>query len=297
MSFKIFAQLLALSALWGAAFPMMRIASPLLGPSVLSWLRLVVAVLTLSLLMRGVGQRWPWKDWRELAGLSLLAVAFPFFLFSWAAVKLPAGYIALLNTTAVVFGTLASAWLKEDVLTFRKLLGCASGFLGVALIVQLGPVHPTPAVWAGTAAAVLASFCFGFSTPLMKRATRRLEPLAIAGALHACSLLYLMPIGVWDLPQAHFTPAVWLIVLALGSVNSGLAFWVHLRILRNVTPVAAMSPMFLVPMFGVIWGSIFLDEKLGPGIYLGGTLVLLGAALVTGFNPVRRRPHAPPQAP
>ena len=60
MSFKIFAQLLALSALWGAAFPMMRIASPLLGPSVLSWLRLVVAVLTLSLLMRAVGQRWPW---------------------------------------------------------------------------------------------------------------------------------------------------------------------------------------------------------------------------------------------
>ena len=129
----------------------------------------------------------------------------------------------------------------------------------------------------------------------MKRATRRLEPLAIAGALHACSLLYLMPLGVWDLPQAHFTPAVWPILLVLGGVNSGLAFWVHLRILRSVTPVAAMSPMFLVPMFGVIWGTIFLGEKLSPGIYLGGALVLLAAALVTGFNPFRRRPHARPQ--
>ena len=144
VSFKLFAQLVALSALWGAAFPMMRIASPLLGPIVLSWLRLVVAVLMLTLLMRVFGQRWPWKDWRALAWLSLLAVALPFFLFSWAAVKLPAGYVALLNTTAVVFGTLASAWFKEDVLTFRKLLGCASGFLGVALIVQLGPVQPSP---------------------------------------------------------------------------------------------------------------------------------------------------------
>ena len=285
---RIFLQLLCLSALWGAAFPMLKVASPLLGSGVLAALRIVVATLTLALLMRAVGQRWPWKHWREMGLLSLLAVAAPFFLFSWAAQKLPAGYIALLNTTAVVFGTLASAWLKEDRLSAKKMLGCACGFLGVGLIVQLGPVQPTREVLLGTAATVLGCMCFGFSSPLMKRATRRFEPLAIAGPLHAAALVFLLPAGVWNLPQAHFTPGAVLIVLVLGVVNSGLAFWVHLRILRHVTPIVSMSPLFLVPMFGVTWGYVFLDEKLSPGIYLGGALVLLAAALVTGFNPLRR---------
>lgn len=295
MNFKIFLQLLGLSALWGAAFPMLRVASPILGPGTLSWLRIATATLTLALLMRAVGQRWPWRDWRELSLLGLLSVACPFFLFSWAALKLPAGYVALLNSTAVVFGTLASAWFKEDRLTFRKLLGCACGFTGVGLIVQLGPVRPSPEVLMGTAAAVLASLCFGFSLPLMKRAMRRFEPLAIAGPLYAASCVFLLPAGLWSLPQAHFTPATLMMAMVLGVVNSGLAFWMHLRILRHVTPVASMSPLFMVPMFGVTWGHVFLDEKLSPGIYLGGALVLLAAALVTGLRPssLKRKTRAP----
>ena len=178
---------------------------------------------------------------------------------------------------------------QEDTLTPRKLLGCACGVLGVGLIVQLGPVQPSADVLLGTAAAILGSLCFGFASPLMKRATRRFEPLALAGPLHAAALVCLLPGALWGLPQARFSPAALLIVLVLGVFNSGLAFWVHLRILRQVTPIASMSPLFLVPMFGVAFGHLFLDEKLSPGVYLGGALVLLAAALVTGFNPLRRR--------
>ena len=280
---------MALSALWGASFPMLRVASPLLGASVLSMLRLGVATLTLALIMRAVGQRWPWRHWHELILLSALSVAVPFFLFSWAALKLPSGYSALLHSTSVVFGVLASIWLKEDRLTPAKLLGCLCGLLGVGMIVRLGPVQPTPEVLWGTAAAIVGAVCFGFSVPLMKRATRRMEPLAITGPLHAAALLLVLPGGLWSLPQASFSVVSMLIVLVLGVLTSGLAFWMHLRILRHVTPVASMSPVFFTPMFGVTWGHVLLDEQLSPGIYLGGALVLLAAALVTGFNPLRRR--------
>ena len=74
----------------------------------------------------------------------------------------------------------------------------------------------------------------------------------------------------------------------LGIVTSGLAYWAHLRIIRHVSPVAAMSPAFLIPVFGVTWGHLFLGETLSPGIFAGGALVLLATALVTGFNPLRR---------
>ena len=154
-----FLQLLALSALWGATFPMMRVAAPLLGPGVLALGRIAVATVTLALIMRAIGQRWPWQHWREMVLLSLVVVAAPFFLFSSASLALPAGYVALLNSTGVVFGTLISAWLKEDTLSARKLLGCLCGFLGVGLIVPLTPFVVERFSTTGTAVAML-TLCY-----------------------------------------------------------------------------------------------------------------------------------------
>ena len=282
---KYFAQLFALSALWGASFMLIRIASPLLGPNVLAALRIGVATLTLAVLMRTMRHRWPLKHWRELALLGALSVALPFLLFARAALYLPAGYSALLNTTAVLFGIFAAAWLKEDTLTLRKVLGCVCGFVGVALIVGLGPVKLSPEVILAALACIGASACYGISTPLMKRAIGRMQPLEIAAGIHGLSLLMLLPGAVWSWPQAQFTPGALAAVAVMGVVTSGLAYWLHIRILVHVSPVAAMSPTFLIPIFGVTWGHWFLGEQLSSGIYLGGALVLLASALVTGFSP------------
>ena len=285
---KYFAQLLSLSALWGASFTLIRIASPLLGPNVLAALRIGVATLTLAVLMRVMRHSWPLNHWREIALLGTLSVAFPFLLFAWAALELPSGYSALLNTTAVVFGIFAAAWLKEDTLTLRKLIGCICGFAGVALIVGLGPVKLTLQVVLAALACVVASACYGISTPLMKRAIGRMKPLQIAAGIHGVATLLLLPGAIWSWPQAQFTPGALAVVAVMGVVTSGLAYWLHLRILVHVSPVAAMSPTFLIPVFGVSWGHLFLGEQLSSGIYLGGALVLLASALVTGFNPWRQ---------
>lgn len=283
-----FAQLIALSALWGASFMLIRIASPLLGPQVLAAMRIGTATLTLAVLVRWFRHAWPQDHWRELALIGLLSVALPFLLFAWAALHLPAGYSALFNSTAVVFGMFASAWMKEDTLTARKVLGCISGFGGVALIVGLGPVEPSATVVLAALACIGASACYGVSTPLMKRALRRMEPLQIAAGLHAIAFVMLVPGAVWAWPNAQFTPMALLAVLIMGVVTSGIAYWLHIRILAHVTPVAAMSPTFMIPVFGVAWGHFFLGEPVGAGIFAGGALVLLACALITGFNPLRR---------
>lgn len=288
MRTRHFAQLVGLSALWGASFLFLRIASPALGPLTLAGLRVSLAIVALVLIMRALRQPWPWKHWRELAMLGALTVALPFLLYAWAALRLPAGYSALLNTTAVLFGTLASAWFKEDTLTVRKLLGCAVGFVGVALIVQLGPVRLDGPTLVAVVACIIASCCYGASTPLMKRATTRMEPLAIAAGIHVAALVFVTPGALWALPQANFTPAAMFSVLVLGVLTSGVAYWIHLRIIRQVSPVAAISPAFMIPVFGVTWGHLFLGEELSSVIFVGGALVLLATALVTGFNPFKR---------
>lgn len=288
MKTKHFLQLVVLSALWGASFMLIRVASPVLGPNVLAAARIGMATLTLAVLMRVMRHRWPTEHWKEITLIGALSVAAPFLLFAWAALQLPAGYSALLNSTAVVFGMFASAWMKEDTLTLRKVLGCLCGFAGVALIVGLGPVQLTWDVVLAALACVAASACYGFSAPLMKRAITRMQPLQIAAGIHATALVMLLPGAAWSLPQARFTPLALFAVLIMGVVTSGLAYWAHLRILRHVTPVAAMSPTFMIPVFGVLWGSVFLGEQLSAGIFAGGALVLLASALVTGFNPWQR---------
>jgi len=162
MKTKYFLQLLALSSLWGASFLFIRIASPVFGPNVLALLRVAMATATLAVLMRLMGQRWAWQHWRSLAAIGALSVAMPFLLFAWAGLQLPAGYSALLNSTAVIFGMFASARMGEDTITFKKLLGCACGFTGVALIVSLGPVEPSLKVVLAVLACIAASACYGF---------------------------------------------------------------------------------------------------------------------------------------
>lgn len=294
MQTRQFAQIVALSSLWGASFMFIRIAVPLMGPVLVAGLRAALASITLVLIMRAMREPWPWRHWRELLLLGAASVAVPFMLFSWAGQHLPSGYSALLNTTAVIFGMLSSAWMKEDTITPRKLLGCVCGFIGVALIVQLGPVQITATTLAAALACVIGAFSYGVSTPLMKRATTRMQPLAIAAGLHLAAMLLLLPGSLWTLPQARFTPGAVAAVVVMGMLTSGVAYWLHLRIIRVVSPVAAMSPILLIPVFGVTWGHLFLDEALSSGIFLGGTLVLLASALVTGFNPLRRWWPVPP---
>lgn len=288
MQARQFAQIVGLSALWGASFLFIRIAVPVMGPWLIAGSRAALATLTLVLIMRALRERWPWSHWRELLVLGTLSVAAPFVLFSWAGLHLPSGYSALLNTTAVIFGALSSAWMKEDTLTRRKLLGCACGLIGVGLIVQLGPVHTNATTVAAALACVAGAACFGCASPLMKRATTRMQPLAIAAGIHLAAMLLLLPGSLWALPQARFTTEAVASVAVMGVFTSGLAYWAHLRIVRHVTPVAALSPIFLIPIFGVTWGHLFLGEVLSPSIFVGGALVLVASALVTGFNPLRR---------
>ncbi len=281
MNLSILAQLMALSALWGASFLFIRIASPQLGPSVLAGLRVGLATLALGALMLVLKQRWPWEKWRPLLLIATTAVALPFILFAWAALNLPSTYMALINTMYVVFGCLFGAWLKVDTLNVRKLLGCFIGMLGIGLIVQLGPLALTPRVLLACAACLIAAACYGLATPLTKRALTKLEPLPVATFTHLGSFVLLLPLALPAVPQANFTLQALSIVALLGIVTSGLAYWWCLRIMRHISSAAALTPAFMIPIFGVLWGHLFLGEPVSLSMLAGAALALIAVALIS----------------
>ena len=289
MKNKYFLQLAGLSAIWGASYLFTRVATPDLGPSLTAGSRVGLSALTLGLIMRFMKQRWPLEHWRELLLLGAAGIAGPYFLYSWSSLYMPAGYSAVLSVTSVLFGAFASAWMKEDTLTRGKVVGCLAAFVGILLVVKLGAVHPSRQLMTAAIVAILGSALSGFTAPLLKRATQRMKPLAVTAAIHVAGFMFLLPGALWTLPRAHFSVSAIGAVVVMGVITSGLVYWQYMRIVKEVTPVAALSSTFMITIFGVIWGHVFLRETFTAASYFGGVLVLLATMLVTGFNPLRRK--------
>src|SRR5688572_9315311 len=109
MHTRHFVQLILMSALWGASFPLIRIASPAFGPWGLAGFRCALAAIVLAMLMRALRQAWPARHtWLQMVLLCLATVVAPFVLFNWAGLVLPSGYSAILNATAPLFGILGA---------------------------------------------------------------------------------------------------------------------------------------------------------------------------------------------
>jgi drug/metabolite transporter (DMT)-like permease len=294
MQTRHFVQLIAMSALWGASFPFLRVASPALGPLGVAGVRCLLAAVVLSVLMRVLRERWPPRAaWPGLAWLSVLTVVMPFVLFNWAALVIPAGYSAVLNATAPLFGMLCAAAMGEERLTGKRLLGCAVGFAGVALLVQLGPVEVTRDVVLAALACTLAAASYGCGATLMKRATLAHHPLPASAAVHVAAAGLLFVPAAASVPAMQHSTAAWVSVAILGLVTSGFMYWISMRLMREIPATAATSSAFMIPLFGVTWGGLFLGEPVTAGMLPGCLLVLAATALITGFNPFRGAPPEP----
>jgi drug/metabolite transporter (DMT)-like permease len=289
MQLRHFLQLVFLSALWGGSFPLIRIAAPVFGPWGMAGIRCALAAVVLALLMRLLRQAWPGRAaWARLVVLGLLTVVMPFVLFNWAGLVLPAGYSAMLNATAPLFGVLGAAAVGEERLTARRLIGCAVGFLGVALLVRLGPTGVTTPVVLAALACTCAAASYGLGAIVMKRAAMAHGALPASAAVHVAAALVLAIPTAATAPQMQPTPGALLAVGVLGALTSGFMYWISMRLMREIPASAATSSAFMIPLFGVTWGSLFLGEAVTSGMVPGSLLVLAATALVTGFNPFSR---------
>ena len=278
-------QLLGMSALWGAGFMLTRYAAPLLGPNLLAAARIAFATLALALLMRALKVRWPRRGWRTMAVGGLLGIAGPHLLFAWSALHLPAGYSALLYVTSVPFGALAAWWMKQETMTLPTWTGCALGFVGAALVVELGPLEPSLALTLSALGATVGAAMSGSVTSLIKHAVASIEPLPLTAGLHAAALVVLAPLALFDLREARFEPSAIAAAMALGVLVSALNWWLYARVVRHVPPMAALSTTFMSMGFGVVFAVLLLGEEVGLGHWIGGALITLASALVMGLKP------------
>jgi drug/metabolite transporter (DMT)-like permease len=276
-------ELVALAALWGGSFLFMRVAVPAFGPFALAFLRVAGAALLLVPLLAARGELAALRrQWRPIAVVGLTNSALPFLCFAYAALSINAGLSAIFNSATPLFAAIV-AWLwLGDRMTLLRLLGLAIGFAGVVSIGwDKADFRPGGSAWA-IAACLIATMSYGVSPSLIKKKLGAVPPLAIAaGSQLAAALFLALPAALWWPAVAPSTHAWWMAGL-LAILGTGLAYVLYFRLIANAGPANAVAVTYLIPLFAVLWGGVFLGERLTLPVVLGCAVIFIGTALTTG---------------
>jgi len=225
--------------------------------------------------------------------LGIFNGALPFLLFGFAAQTLTASTLSILNATSPIWGAVIGAvWFRYP-LNGRTLAGLGLGIIGVGLVVGVDHLAAQSGAGIAITAALLATFSFGIATNYAKTA-KSVDSISNAhGSMWAASLVIAPAVPFASLTSTPGT-GVMLAVAAVGIVCTGIAFLLYFRLVRDVGATSALTVTFLIPIFGILWGNLFLGEVITLGMMTGSCIVIVGTALVTGFNPatllLRRAP-------
>ena len=275
--------LVSLASLWGASFLFMRIAAPAFGPVPLIELRVAIAALVLAPLLAASGDITPLiRHWRPLFVLGLLNTALPFCLFAFSTLHLTGGLAAILNSTSPLWGALiAWAWLGQRPSASGG-VGLLLGFAGVALLARdkLGAGAQEPLLAIG--AALLGAFLYGVAAGYSRRTLADTEPLAIATGSQIAAAIMLLPAAVVLWPQDGVSASAWWAAIFMGVASTALAYFLYFRLIASVGPAKAITVTYLIPMFAMLWGALFIDEAVTATMVTGCAVILAGTALATG---------------
>jgi drug/metabolite transporter (DMT)-like permease len=280
--------LLLLSALWGASFIYIRVAVPALGPFVLVELRVGLAAVVLALCAALVGRLPKLRGrWRQFALLGAVNVAIPFSLISAAEINLTASLAAILNSTTVMFTAVVAAVWMGDALTARKLVGVALGIVGVTVLVGWDPITMNWTVALSVGAMLAASLAYALGSVYAKRTFADSPPLAIASGQLAAAAMLMLPLAAVSAPEQSPSTIVVLSVLGLALPSTAVAYMLYFRLIANVGPTSTSTVTLLVPLFGLLFGVVLLDEPVGVGTLAGLVLILSSVTLITGLGATR----------
>jgi drug/metabolite transporter (DMT)-like permease len=219
--------------------------------------------------------------WRDYLLLGSVNAALPFSLLGAAQLEIEASLAAVLNAMAPLCGALVAAiWLGERV-TLAAKVGLVLGVAGVALVVGLSPFTLDLPFVLAVLACLAAAFAYGVGANLVRVRFAGEPPLSLAIGQQLAAAVVLLPL-VPAMPLRATPDAVdvaCLLALALGS--TAIAYLLYFRLLSELGATGGMTVIFVVPVFGVLWGALFLDERIHLGTLLGGAVILLSVWLIT----------------
>ena len=283
MKLRNFCELLLLSAIWGSSFLFLRIASPAFGPIFLVEMRVLSGLLVLLPVFLVMRKYQEFKlHWKMILLVSLLNMAIPFCFFSYSALNMGAGLLSIMNATVPIFTAMVGFLYFRQRLSRLGFAGLIVGLLGVAILMSESRDESGITSDLAIPSALFASILYGIAINLAAHKLQGVSGITITTGSLFFSSTILLPLAISSRPEVIPEGVIWLSVLSLGIVCTGFGYVLFYRLIGEIGSQRAITTTYLIPLFSIFWGSLFLGETLTMAMFLGGVTVLLGVALTTG---------------
>ncbi|HMS26696.1 MAG TPA: DMT family transporter [Burkholderiaceae bacterium] len=284
MKKSVYIEFIVLAAIWGASFLFTRIGALEFGALPTAFVRVLVASLFLLPILLWSGH---WNAFKKNAAsimfVGLLNSGIPFALYAYAVLSISTGLSAILNATVPLFGAIVAwVWLKDKP-SHSRILGLFIGFVGVALLAgDKASFKPGGTGWA-ILACLLATSCYAIAASYTKRYLMGVPPMATATGSQIGAALGLALPAVWLWPTQAPSMHAWGAMAIVAIFCTGIAYVLYFRLIEAAGPSRTLTVTFMIPVFAIVYGAIFLGEELTWWMILCGCIIICGTALATGL--------------
>ena len=286
--------LFVLALIWSSAFFNIKIATYSYGPVMITFLRIffgAIPVVALCLYKKIKIEAFS-KDWYWFAAIGMINLVIPFFLIAYGIQKIQSNLAAILMATTPLSATvLAHFFTINEKINFIKIIGVLVGFSGIAFLFSDNIlINENNFI---SAVVILVGSTFYVIGGVLTLKVSNKENENVTSSILIWATIFILPISlilsyfnptetfmfIQDLHFSHRLDST-ISVIYLGTVPTGIAWLIRFRILKNNGLVFQAQVAYLIPIFGVILGYIFLKELITPKVLVALIAVILGIYFV-----------------
>jgi len=278
-----------LGMIWGSSFMAVTVAIAGFGPITVAAGRILIGAVILLALVRAMGLSLPSingadgrKIWLAALGFGVMSMALPFFLLSWGQHYVASGFAGVtMAAVPLLVLPLAHFLIVGEQLTPRKTLGFVIGFAGVIVLIGLDAFKSSGLGLEPLArmACFGAAACYAFGG-IITKLSPKVDPIAFAAAATMLAAIIIVPAAIMleGVPNEFPTKPL-IAVIFLGVVPTAVANLLLVSVIRSAGPSFLSLVNYQVPVWSVIFGTLFLSEILPARTFVALGLIMLGLAV------------------
>ena len=284
------AVLVSLGAIWGASYLFIKVGGAEIPAFTFVAGRALISATALLVVLRARRESLPRRlaGWLPLLVLGLLNGAIPYTLITLAETQITSGMAAILTAAVPLFTVLlAHYWARDERLTGAKTIGIAVGFVGVTVLLwpEIGKGLQLQ-LW-GQLAVVAAAASYAVATLVARRYLHGVSHVVAAAGQLTSAALYMAPLSLaFDSPWA-LRPSLpaFLSLVVLSLVGTALAYVLYYWLIEHTGATRTAMVTYLIPVTGLFWGALLLDETITPEAVVGLALIIIGIGFVNRQAP------------
>ncbi len=279
--------LVVLSLIWASAFFNIKIATFSYGPVTIAFLRVFFGAIPLILLcyFKKIKIEAFSKDWHWFAMIGFINLVAPFFLIAYGVKSVQSNLAAILMSTTPLSSTiLGHFYTKNEKFNYLKTFGILFGFAGVIYLFS-DNILINENNFLSALIILLGSTCYVIGGVLTLKISKKKNE-NVTSSILIWAVIILIPITIFVEQPWNLNPTIGstLSLIYLGVVATGIAWLLRFRILKNNGLIFQSQVAYLIPIFGVILGYIFLDEIITPKVLISLLCVIIGIYFVKKSN-------------